>query len=430
MSEVKENTIVGVVGLGYVGIPLAISFSKKYEVIGFDTNKEKIEKYRNGIDVTKEIGNNVIKSSNIKFTSDEKILERCDFIIIAVPTPIDEENKPDVKPLELASGIVGKNLKRNAIVIYESTVYPGLTEEVCLPILEKYSNMKCGRDFKIAYSPERINPGDKVNTFETITKIVSGMDEQTLDKVAELYSSVLKNGVYKASSIKVAEAAKVIENTQRDINIAFMNELSKIFHTMDIDTKEVIDAASSKWNFLKFTPGLVGGHCIGVDPFYLIEKSIDMGYQPNLLIESRNVNDSMGKYIADNVIKYLISKKNNVKKSTVLVYGITFKPNVNDIRNSKVIDIINNLNDFGVKVIVTDNHVDENEVKSAYNIEINNNYSGKVDIIIFAVDHEEYKSIKINELNDYFKNDKCIFDIKNIFNKKELLENDFFYWSL
>ena len=334
---------LGVVGLGYVGLPLAVSFSKKIEVIGYDYNEEKINKYKEGIDVTNEVGDKTLKNCNVKFTSNCEELKDCDYIIVAVPTPINEQKLPDLTPLIESSKVVGQNLKKGAIVIYESTVYPGLTEEVCLPILEENSKMSCPKDFKIAYSPERINPGDKQNKFETIKKIVSGIDRETLEKVSELYLLVLKKGIYQASSIKVAEAAKVIENTQRDINIAFMNELSKIFHKMGIDTKEVLDAASSKWNFLRFNPGLVGGHCIGIDPFYLITKSKECGYNPQVLIESRKINDSMGIYVAQNVIDYLKKENIELEKANVCIKGITFKENVPDIRNSKVIDIIEEL---------------------------------------------------------------------------------------
>lgn len=430
MLEINKNTTIGVVGLGYVGLPLAISFAKKFRVIGYDFNEEKISKYKVGIDITNEVGDEVLKKSTIEFTTDSNKLNLCNFIIVAVPTPIDDSNKPDTKPLEEASKVVGMNMQKGCIVIYESTVYPGLTEEICMPILEENSNKKCGKDFKIAYSPERINPGDKQNTFENITKIVSGMDTETLNIVSDLYLSVLKNGVYKASSIKVAEAAKVIENTQRDVNIAFINELSKIFHNLNIDTREVLDAAGSKWNFLKFNPGLVGGHCIGVDPFYLIQKAEQVGYQPNLLIESRNINDSMSKFIADNIIKYLISKEKNIKNSVVVIYGITFKKNVSDIRNSKVFDIIKELKDFGVTVVVKDSHADFNEVKEVYGIELENDSTMKADVVVFAVDHDEYSKIDIKTLKSYFKKEYCLFDIKRVFHKDELERSNFYYWSL
>ncbi len=430
MQKQNEKDIVGVVGLGYVGIPLAVAFAKKFKVIGYDFNEVKINEYLKGIDITKEMGNQAIKEANIVFTTNPQQLAQCDYIIVAVPTPVDQENNPDTSPLELSSKTIGENMKRGCIVIYESTVYPGLTEEICLPILEESSKMKCGLDFKIAYSPERINPGDKINTFEKITKIVSGMDEETLALVTQLYTSILENGVYQASSIRVAEAAKVIENTQRDVNIAFMNELSKIFHTMGIDTSEVLKAAGSKWNFLKFNPGLVGGHCIGVDPFYLIKKSEEMGYQPQLLKTCRKINDSMGLYVADSVMKYLLDRKIIFSTAKVLVYGISFKENVSDIRNSKVIDIVKRLQMSGITVIVKDYMVNKDEVRQELGIEIDNDNQEKVDVIVFAVNHKKYRALTIPQLKSSFKDQLSIFDIKAALNKNELLKQGFYYWSL
>lgn len=428
----SRNIIIGVVGLGYVGLPLAVSFAKKYNVIGFDINKSKIEKYMNGMDVTGEIGNEELKQTNISFTNNEKELNKADFIIVAVPTPIDNHKKPDLTPVIGSSEIVGRNLKKGAVVIYESTVYPGLTEEICMPILEEQSKMKCGTDFKIAYSPERINPGDKVHRFETITKIVSGMDEETLELVATLYESVLKNGIYKASSIKVAEAAKVIENSQRDINIAFVNELAVIFNKIGIDTNEVLDAAGSKWNFFNFRPGLVGGHCIGVDPFYLTYKSEEMGHLSELILASRRVNDEMGKFIAENVVKGIIKAGKVVKNSKVLILGLTFKENVPDLRNSKVMDIIKALEEYQIKVYARDPYADLDEIKREYGIEIDTNKEEeKVDAIILTVSHNEYKNLQISDLKNLLRKDSnLIFDIKQIIDKKEAENQGIQLWRL
>lgn len=422
---------IGVVGLGYVGIPLAIAFDKKYKTIGFDINKEKIEKYVNGIDVTNEVGNEKIKESNIEFTNDSKKLSECNRIIVAVPTPVDENKEPNLKPVIGASEIVGKNLSKGTIVIYESTVYPGLTEEICMPILEEKSGMKCGRDFKIAYSPERVNPGDKVHKFETIKKIVSGMDEKTLEKVANLYESVLENGVYKASSIKVAEAAKVIENSQRDVNIAFANEIAIMCNKLGIDTNDVLDAACTKWNFLNFRPGLVGGHCIGVDPYYLITKVEKLGYNSILLSSSRKVNESISSFIVDNIVEKLKSKNVKLDEAKVQILGVTFKENVNDIRNSKVIDIIKELEKRNIKVYVEDPYANFEEVSKEYNIKINQNENNeKVDLLVFAVAHNQYKNMKANEILEYLNENRIVFDIKNILDKESLISLGIDYWRL
>ena len=427
----KEQLIIGIVGLGYVGIPLAVSFSKKYKVIGFDYNKNKIEQYKNGIDVTNEVGDDEIKASSIDFTSDESKLKECDRIIVAVPTPVDENYNPDLYPLQSASEIVGKNLKKDTIVIYESTVYPGLTEEVCMPILEKESNMICGRDFKIAYSPERVNPGDKVHRFENIKKIVSGMDDETLEEVAKLYSSVLKNGVFKAASIKVAEAAKVIENSQRDVNIAFANEIAMMCDTLKIDTNDVLDAACTKWNFLNFRPGLVGGHCIGVDPYYLIQKTKDLGYNSKLLSSARSVNESISNFIVDKLISKLSSKNIDKNKAIVKVLGVTFKENVKDTRNSKVIDIIKGLQRNNIKVIAQDPNVSIKEIEKEYNITLEkDNHNQKVDAVIIAVADNEYKELTKEELLSMLNETKIVFDIKNILNKEELEKVGIDYWRL
>ncbi len=428
----KKNVVIGVVGLGYVGLPLAVSFAKKFKVIGFDINKAKVDKYLSGVDVTGEVGDAELQETTMTFTCDERDIKKADFIIVAVPTPIDSHKNPDLIPIVESSKIVGKNMKKGAIVIYESTVYPGLTEEVCVQILEEKSGLKCGEDFKVAYSPERINPGDKEHRFENIKKIVSGMDEETLELVAALYESVLKNGVYKATSIKVAEAAKVIENSQRDINIAFVNELAVIFNKLGIDTNEVLDAAGSKWNFLNFRPGLVGGHCIGVDPFYLTYKSAEMGHLSELILASRRVNDGMGKFIAEAIVKSLIKTGKPIKGSKILILGLTFKENVPDLRNSKVMDIIKVLEEYDIKVFAKDPYADLDEIKREYGITIDVNPNNeKVDGIVFAVAHDEYKGINVDEIKDLLKPDSnLVFDIKQILDKKTMKENQIELWRL
>ena len=430
-NKILEKTMV-VVGLGYVGLPLAISFAKKMKVIGFDINKEKVEKYRSGIDVTDEVGDEKVKNTTMEFSNNPKDIKKGDFVIIAVPTPIDSHSKPNLTPVISSSQIVGENLKEGAIVIYESTVYPGLTEEICMPILEEKSKLKCGKDFKIAYSPERINPGDKEHRFETIKKIVSGMDKETLENVTNLYNLVLKNGVYQATSIKVAEAAKVIENSQRDINIAFVNELAVIFHNLGIDTNDVLDAACSKWNFLNFRPGLVGGHCIGVDPFYLTYKSEEAGHRSELILASRRVNDGMGKFIADEIVKKLINTGKVIKGAKVQIQGLTFKENVRDLRNSKIMDIIKELEEFGVKVYAKDPHADIKEIKKEYNIEIDTNPNNeKVDALVFAVAHDEFKKYTISDIKSMLKEDSnLVFDIKNMLYKQEMEKNGIDLWRL
>lgn len=426
-----EEIRVGVVGLGYVGIPLAVAFDKKYPTIGFDTNNEKIELYKKGIDVTNEVGNDKIKNSKIEFTNNPEELSKCNRIIVAVPTPVDENKEPDLKPVIGASEIVGKYLSKGTIVIYESTVYPGLTEEICMPILEENSKLKCGQDFKIAYSPERVNPGDKVHRFENIKKIVSGMDEETLEKVSQLYDSVLQNGVFKAKSIKVAEAAKVIENSQRDVNIAFANEIAIMCNKLGIDTNDVLDAACTKWNFLNFRPGLVGGHCIGVDPYYLITKVEKLGYKSVLLSSSRKVNESISEFIVDNIVQKLNNKGVQPKDAKVQILGITFKENVNDIRNSKIIDIIKELQKRNIKVYVKDPNSDMNMVEKEYKINIDENKNNeKVDVLVVAVAHDQYKNMSNEEILDYLNENKIVFDIKNILNKEELIEHGIDYWRL
>ncbi len=423
---------ISVVGLGYVGLPLAVSLSEKADVIGFDISENKVESYKQGVDVTKEVGSEKLKSTKVQFTCDEEDLKKSRFIIVAVPTPIAKDKTPDLYPVRSASETVGRNLLKGSIVVYESTVYPGVTEDVCVPILEKYSGLKCGIDFKVGYSPERINPGDKVHTVENITKIVSGMDEESLQIIANVYELIIKAGVYRAESIKVAEAAKVIENTQRDINIAFMNELSVVFNKMGIDTLSVLKAAGTKWNFLKFFPGLVGGHCIGVDPYYLTYKSEELGYHPQVILAGRRINDGMGKYIAENTVKLLIKNDVQIKGSKVLVMGITFKENVPDVRNSKVIDIVNELKEYGIGVFVTDSNADAAEVKHEYGIDlINLNDNELYDAVVVAVNHDEYSSLTLNDIKKLYRNDKYILvDVKGLYDKEEAERSTFSYWRL
>ena len=424
-----------IVGLGYVGLPLAVAFSeKKYKVIGFDNNFEKIEKYLQGIDPTNEVGNDKIKNSkNLDFTSDEKKISEANFIIVAVPTPVLENKSPDFKPLIRASTIIGRNMKKDSIVVYESTVYPGATEEVCLPILERESNMKCGIDFKIGYSPERVNPADKINTLTKIKKITSGMDKESSEKIAEVYGSIIEAGVHRVSSIKVAEAAKVIENSQKDINIAFINELAMIFDRIGIDTLEVLEAAGTKWNFLPYRPGLVGGHCIGVDPYYLADKANELGYHAQVILAGRRINDGMAKFVAEKAIKKLINANIRVKGADILIMGLTFKENCPDLRNSKVNDIILELKEYGVNVHVVDHMADKLEAKREYGIELEKPKDIKnMDAIIVAVGHKEYRDMNIKDLHKYYNevySKPLLIDVKSIFNKEEA-EKEYDYWRL
>lgn len=428
---INKKEKIALVGLGYVGMPIAVSFAKKVNVIGFDVNEKKIEMYKNGIDPTLEVGNKKIKETKVEFTSDETKLKEAKFHIVAVPTPVKQDHTPDLTPVESASVIVGRNLTKGSIVVYESTVYPGVTEDICVPILEKESGLKCGVDFKVGYSPERINPGDKVHRLETITKIVSGMDKETLENVAKVYELVVEAGVYKAESIKVAEAAKVIENSQRDINIAFMNELSIIFNKMGIDTKAVLDAAGTKWNFLKFYPGLVGGHCIGVDPYYLTYKAEQLGYHSQIILSGRRINDDMGKYVAENTVKKLILANKNIRGAKVAILGLTFKENCPDTRNTKVMDIVNELKEYNIDPIIIDPIADRNEAKMLYNVELNKMEDLKdLDAIIIATSHDVFKDISIDTFNNSYKDKKVMIDVKGILNKEEYEKNDYIYWRL
>lgn len=425
---------ISLVGLGYVGMPIAVAFSKKVKVVGFDLNAKKIELYKSGIDPTNEVGNETIKNCAVDFTADEIKLREAKFHIVAVPTPVNDDHTPDLTPVEGASEILGRNLTKGSVVVYESTVYPGVTEEVCVPILERESGLKCGEDFKIGYSPERINPGDKVHRLETIKKIVSGMDEETLDIVAKVYELVVEAGVHRAESIKVAEAAKVIENSQRDINIAFMNELSIIFNKMGIDTKSVLEAAGTKWNFLKFYPGLVGGHCIGVDPYYLTYKAEELGYHSQIILSGRRINDDMGKYVAENTVKNLIKADVSIKNAKVAILGFTFKENCPDTRNTKIIDIYNELREYGITPIIADPEADADEAKRLYGIDFVGIDAVKdCDAVILAVAHEQFKDITMADFESMFKqseNKNVLVDIKGLLDRKEYENAGYIYWRL
>ena len=424
---------ISLVGLGYVGMPIAVAFARKVNVVGYDLNTAKIDLYKSGIDPTNEVGDEVIKNTTVEFTSDESKLKEAKFHIVAVPTPVNDDHTPDLSPVEGASRILGRNLVKGSIVVFESTVYPGVTEDICVPILEEESGLKCGVDFKIGYSPERINPGDKVHRLETITKIVSGMDEETLDEVAKVYELVVEAGVHRAESIKVAEAAKVIENSQRDINIAFMNELSIIFNKMGIDTKAVLEAAGTKWNFLKFFPGLVGGHCIGVDPYYLTYKAEQLGYHSQIILSGRRINDDMGKYVAESVVKNMIAAGLAIRNAKVAILGFTFKENCPDTRNTKIIDIYKELGEYGIKPVVVDTTADAGEAERLYGIKFGTMDDIKdMDAVIIAVAHDEFLKLTKEEIKGFFNPNnevKVLADIKGILDRKEY-ETDFAYWRL
>jgi UDP-N-acetyl-D-galactosamine dehydrogenase len=409
---------ISIIGLGYVGLPLAVSFSKKFSVVGYDINKKRIDELNKGIDSTNECSKKQLDQSienGIKFTTAQDQIKDSNIYIVTVPTPINQDKTPDIRPLISASKVVGENLKKGDIVIYESTVYPGLTEEICAPILENNSNLKFRIDFEIGYSPERINPGDKIHTLENIKKIVSASSESSLEKVSDLYSSIIKAGIYKCPSIKVAEAAKVIENTQRDLNIAFVNELSMLFNRLSIDTKEVLDAAGTKWNFLNFKPGLVGGHCIGIDPYYLAHKAQSVGFHTELILAGRRTNDNMPKFISNSIIKLMLKKGIEIQKSKALVLGVTFKEDCPDIRNSKVPDLINELKEFGINVEVYDPLADKKELEHHYKLKLNQ-ISNEYDLIVLAVSHKEF--VKLN-LKDLKKTDKSVvYDVKSVLNKQ------------
>lgn len=426
---------IAVVGLGYVGLPIAIAFANKVDVIGFDVNQSKIALYKDGSDPTKEVGDEIIKDTSLEFTHEAKRLKEAKFIIVAVPTPIHKTRIPDLSILESATKTVGQNISNGTIVVFESTVYPGVTEDVCIPILEKESGLICGKDFKVGYSPERINPGDKIYRLETIVKVVSGIDEESLDVISKVYELVVDAGIFRAESIKVAEAAKVIENAQRDLNIAFMNELSIIFNKLGVDTNKVLEAAGTKWNFLNFRPGLVGGHCIGVDPYYLTFKAEQMGYYPQVILSGRRINDGMGKYVAENTIKLLVKADVPIKQARVAVLGFTFKENCPDIRNTRVMDIIDELNQYGIKPKVFDPDADAEEARLIYGVEFCSiEELTELDAIVVAVAHKRFHSITQNDLDRMYKKtlnkNKVMVDIKGIYSRAKYEDAGYIYWSL
>lgn len=433
---VSKKEKLALVGLGYVGMPIAVAFAKQVDVIGFDMNSEKIAKYRNGEDPTEEVGNDAIRESKVEFTDDERQLRNARFIIVAVPTPVNQDKTPDLTPVEGASHTVGRNLQKGSVVVYESTVYPGVTEDICIPILEQESGLKCGTDFKIGYSPERINPGDKVHRLENIKKIVSGMDEEALDTIASVYEIVIKAGVHRAGSIKVAEAAKVVENSQRDINIAFINELAMAFDRMGIDTAEVIEAMNTKWNALGFRPGLVGGHCIGVDPYYFVYEAEKLGYHSQIISSGRRVNDDMPQFIAEKIIKQLVLAGKKVRDSKVVFLGATFKENCPDVRNSKIMEIIAALKTFGIAPVLCDPMADPEEVKRGYGYKLTAFEDVKdADCLVLAVAHEKYRKMLLGQFDMLFKrelepSEKVIIDIKSVLDKKEVEAYGYSYWRL
>lgn len=434
LSKKQEN--LALVGLGYVGMPIAVAFAKKgLNVIGFDLNKEKIDLYKSGKDPTKEVGDETIKNTTVEFTADENRLKEAKFIIVAVPTPVNTDHTPDLTPVIGASEIVGRNLTKGTIVVYESTVYPGCTEDVCIPILEKQSNLKCGVDFKIGYSPERINPGDKVHRLENIHKIVSGMDEESLEEIKNVYDIVIEVGTHPVSNIRTAEAVKVVENSQRDINIAFMNELAIVFDKMDIDTNEVVEGMNTKWNALGFKPGLVGGHCIGVDPYYFTYEAEKLGYHSQIILNGRIVNDNMGKFIADATIKEMIKVGLAPKKSKVAILGLTFKENCPDTRNSKVDDIVKRLKEYNIQPIVVDPWASERDAEREYGIKLTKMSDvNDVDCIIVAVAHNEFKALSLKDLKKLYKespdSEKILIDVKGIYNINDLKNSEMTFWRL
>lgn len=426
---------IALVGLGYVGMPIAVAFAKKVKVIGFDLNTAKIDLYKQGIDPTCEIGNKGIKESTVYFTADETKLQEAKFIIVAVPTPVNTDHTPDLTPVINASKIVGRNLKRNSIVVYESTVYPGCTEDVCIPILEEESGLKCGIDFTVGYSPERINPGDKIHRLENIHKIVSGYDRESLEEIKNVYNLVIEVGTHPVSNIKTAEAIKVVENSQRDINIAFMNELAMVFDRMGIDTNEVVDGMNTKWNALGFRPGLVGGHCIGVDPYYFTYEAEKLGYHSQIILNGRIVNDSMGAYVADVAVKQMITAGQAPKKSKVVILGLTFKENCPDSRNSKVNDIIKQLKTYGINPIVVDPWASESDAMHEYGVELRNFEDAKdADCIIVAVAHNEFKALSLSDIKKIFRrsadNEKVLLDVKGLYKVEDLKASGMRWWRL
>lgn len=433
ICERKEK--ISVVGLGYVGMPLAVAFAKSAAVIGFDLNDEKIRLYKNGIDPTEEVGNAAIKETSVEFTSDPERLKEAKFHIVAVPTPVNHDHTPNLSPVESASRIVGQNLTKGSVIVFESTVYPGVTEYICVPILEKESGLKCGVDFKVGYSPERINPGDKIHRLENITKVVSGMDDESLKEIKDIYDMIIEVGTFPVSSIMTAEAVKVAENSQRDINIAFMNELAMVFDKMDIDTAEVIAGMNTKWNALGFYPGLVGGHCIGVDPYYFTYRAEQLGYHSQIILSGRQVNDGMGAFVTDAAVKEMIRAGQAPSKSKVVIMGITFKENCPDIRNSKVEDIINRLKEYDITPVVIDPWADVDEVMREYGVELAE--AGEIsdaDCVIIAVAHNEFKGMPLSEIDKIFKDtenkNKVLVDVKSMIDKKAAQDAGYRYWRL
>lgn len=431
---VNKSEKIALIGLGYVGMPIAVAFSRKVKVIGFDTNEKKIQLYKKGIDPTNEVGADKIKNCNVEFTSDENKLKEAKFFIVAVPTPVNTDHTPDLSPVEGASRVVGRNLTRGSIVVYESTVYPGVTEDVCVPIIEKESGLKCGVDFKIGYSPERINPGDKVHRLENIRKIVSGMDRETLEEIKNVYDLVIKAGTYPVSNIKTAEAIKVVENSQRDINIAFMNELALVFDRMGIDTNEVVNGMNTKWNALGFRPGLVGGHCIGVDPYYFTYEAEKLGYHSQIILNGRIVNDQMGAYIADTTIKKMVEVGLAPKKSQIVLLGLTFKENCPDIRNSKIIDIVKRLNEYGINPQIVDPWVNDDDAYMEYGVHITDmDKINGVDCVIVAVAHSKFKEQGlglVGQLFGGFSENKVLIDVKGLYDIESLQNSGCKWWRL
>ena len=436
-EAIKEGQkALSVVGLGYVGMPIAVAFAKKgVHVIGFDLNEAKINLYKEGLDPTKEVGDEEISKSTVDFTADENRLKEASFYIVAVPTPVNTDHTPDLTPVINASEIVGRHLSKGSIVVYESTVYPGVTEDICIPILENGSGLRCGVDFKVGYSPERINPGDRVHRLENIRKVVSGMDEESLAEIKNIYDLVIEAGTVPVSNIKTAEAVKVVENSQRDVNIAFMNELAMVFDKMGIDTNEVVDGMNSKWNALGFRPGLVGGHCIGVDPYYFTYQAEKLGYHSQIILNGRIINDSMGKYVADTAVGLMVRAGQAPTQSKVYVLGLTFKENCPDIRNSKVYDIIKGLKGYGIDPLVVDPWADSAEAYREYHIDLTPfNSISEADCIIVAVSHKEFAGLSLQELEKFYRKDreqkKVLLDVKGIFSKKELNKTDIVWWRL
>lgn len=433
---VNKEESISLVGLGYVGMPIAVAFAKKVNVIGFDLNEAKINLYKSGLDPTNEVGDDAIKETSVQFTADENDLRKAKFHIVAVPTPVNQDHTPNLSPVEGASTILGRNLTKGSIVVFESTVYPGVTEDVCVPILEKESGLKCGVDFKVGYSPERINPGDKVHRLENIHKIVSGMDEDSLQEIKNIYDLVIEVGTYPVSSIKTAEAVKVVENSQRDINIAFMNELAMVFDRMGIDTNEVVDGMNTKWNALGFRPGLVGGHCIGVDPYYFTYEAEKLGYHSQIILSGRKVNDGMGAFVADATIKQLILAGAAPKNSKVVILGITFKENCPDTRNSKVEDIINRLKEFEISPIVIDPWANPADAKKEYNVDLAPMSEAiDADCVILAVAHNEFKELTWDQIDSMYKcgtekENRVLIDVKGMRDRKEADEKEYRYWRL